>query len=341
MADEKDTPTDTSEDEIDAVAESHADIVVDTLDRNRGIILIGIAVLAVAVCVVLVLKQVNKQKHLEAGSAYSAAAASKEIPALDGVVVEFPGSIAAGNALLTKAEVQIDQGKSADALATLETFVADFGSHPRYSQGLFAIGNLHHVSGAADKAKEFYDKTIAEQADGELTPLSRIRLGDLSLAAGDAKVAEQHYEDSYTLHPGTPFFQMAQEKIQRLKVGNPPVVDAPKPSEPKPDPKKDAAKAAPANGKPAPGADAAATPAAKGKGKAKAKQGTTPTAKPKGKGKGKAKGKPAPAKGGQKRNNKGKAKAPATPAAPKSKGKAKAPPAAPQQPSVPPTQPKE
>jgi len=323
MADDTEKPTDKKE-EIDAVAESHAGEVVGSLDRNRGLILVGLIVVAVAICAVLVIKQMKTQAHIEAGKAYSTAAAAGDIAALDGVVVNHAGSTAAGNALLTKAEVQIDQGKSADAMATLETFVADYGSHPRHAQGLFGIANLHQVSGDAAKAQEFYEKTISEQPDGELTPLCRIRLGDLALAAGDTEKAEQHYQESFTLHPGTPFYELSQEKIQRLTVGNPPVVDPPKPEpepEPKPEPEATTPEAVtpkpePAAETPAPGAE---TPAPAGKTKAPAKEkakapskekgkGKAKTDQPKGKGKGKAKAAPqepaTPAKGGQKAKQK-------------------------------------
>ena len=230
----KDTSVDQHEEE--ALAESQADRVTEMLDRNRNFILMAIVGAAIAILAVLIFKQVAKQKHLAAGSAYSKAAESRDIAALDGVIVEHPGSVGAGNAMLTKADVQIDQGKALDAQKTLEIFISEFKNHPRMAQGLFALANLHHVAGDQEKAKSYYEQTIAEQEDGELTPLARIRLGDLALEAGDKAGADQHYQDSYIKHPGNPFFAMAEERIALLKVGKPPVVDRPKPP---PEPKKE------------------------------------------------------------------------------------------------------
>ncbi len=222
----------------EALAESQAGGVIDAIDRNRKQILIVIVGAAVVIGAVLISRQVETQKHLEAGAAFSKAAASRDIAALDGVLVEYPESIAAGNALLTKADIQIDQGKAKDAQTTLESFVNDFKSHPQHAQGLFALANVLHIAGDKEKAKTYYEQTISEQPDGELAPLSRIRLGDLALESGDKDTADQQYQDSFIKHPGNPFTSLAEEKIALIKIGNPPVVDRPKPPAP---PKKEEA----------------------------------------------------------------------------------------------------
>lgn len=261
MADASQTPHE-SEDprNLDALSASEAPGVVDAIERNRTKILAVIAIGAIALCGILIAAQVKKQKHLAASEAYTSAAGKADIAALDAVVVNFPGSVGAGNALLRKADLQIDQGKSEDARATLERFTGEFAGHPRHPQGLFALANLFHVAGDRENAKVHYEKVIDAQPDGELTPLARIRLGDLALEAGDAKVADQRYQESYTLHPGNPFFEYAEEKIALLKVGNPPEVAKPappKPPLPPATPKADAPKSGTAKPAPAP-----ATPAA-------------------------------------------------------------------------------
>ncbi len=291
---------DQAPEEIEALSASDAATVVDSIDRNRSKIFIVIVASAIAACAFLVVGQMKKQKHLEAASAYTSALDKGEIAALDAVVVDFPGSIAAGNSLLSKAELQIDQGKPEDAQATLEQFVADFSTHARHAQGIFGLANLYHVSGDAEKAKDYYEQTIAAQSDGELTPLARIRLGDLAAEAGDKETADQQYQESYTSHPGNPFFGYAEDKIALLKIGNPPIVKRPV-VEPKPEPKAEAPKAAPkAEVEPAP-AKSADKPKPVEKKKAPAK-----TAKPsngKGKGKGKNKKTAVPEKPAPKESN--------------------------------------
>ncbi len=308
MADTPKTPSDSSVEEVEALSASEAGGVVDAIDRHRTKILFAVLAGAILFCAVLVTGQLKKQKHLEASAAYTEAVTEREIAALDGVVVNYPGSIPAGNALLSKAEIQIRQGKSEDAAKTFETFLADYSNHPRKAHGYFALGNLFHQSGDAAKATENYEKTIEIQSDGELTPLARIRLGDLALEAGDTDSADQRYQESYTLHPDNPFFEYAQEKIELLKIGSPTVVERPKP-EPKPEPK--------AVEKPA---EIKAQPKPATQSKPQAKPESKPAPKSKGKSKGKGKGK-SKGKAGAKAGPKGnpdkkpapKAKAPAAP----------------------------
>ena len=267
MAEAPQKPTHSEESpNLDALAASEASGVVDAIDRHRTKILAAIALGAIVFCGILVGAQVKKQKHLEAAAAYTSAASKGEIAALDGVLVDFPGSIPAGNALLSKADLQIDQGKPEDARATLVRFVSEFKSHPRYPQGLFAMANVYHTSGDAEKAKSYYEQAITAQPDGEITPLARIRLGDLALEAGDTKTADQRYQESYTLHPGNPFFEYAEEKIALLKVGTPTEIEKPAPPAPPAAPAaeapKTAAPAAPvAAPAPAPATSPAVTPA--------------------------------------------------------------------------------
>ena len=257
----------------EALAESNADDAIASLEKNKTLIVGAIILATVAVCGFLVMKQVNAAKHSDASKAFSAAQTSRDPAALDKVAADFPGSLSAGNAMLTKADIQLDRKESADAKATFEAFVKDFQSHPRLAQGLFAIANIEHVAGNADAAKSYYEKTLEAQPDGDLSPLARIRLGDLALEGGDAEKAELLYLESISKHAGNPFVDKATQKIELAKIGNPPVVDRP---EPKPEPKKPAVDKTPPVIKddPAPAKKPAAAPvpapAAKGNNKGKA-----------------------------------------------------------------------
>jgi len=250
---------------IEALSASEAGGVVDALDRNRNYILLAIAGGAILICAALVIGQMRKQKHLEAAQAYSSALTTGEIAGLDAVAVDFGGSIAGGNALLSKAEIQINQGKPQDAQATLESFIDEYPSHPRHVQGVFALGNLYQIAGDKEKARSYYQRAIDEQPDGEITPLARIRLGDIALESGETKIADQDYQEAYTLHPGTPFFDYAKQKITLLAVGNPPVVERPEPPKPEPVPEPKAPAQPKADAKPTPPAQAPAKPNADAK----------------------------------------------------------------------------
>ncbi|NNE91796.1 MAG: tetratricopeptide repeat protein [Verrucomicrobiales bacterium] len=286
----------------EALAESHASEAIAALEENKVRILVVVLALAVGLCVYLVWKQVVQSNHEEASQAYFSAVASGKVEELDKVAGMYSGSIVAGNALLAKADLQIDQGKPGDAKTTLLSFVDSKKNHPRYPQGLLVLGMLNLEAGDTAAAKQYFEQILAATEDGDLSPLARIRLGDAALADGDQEAARQHYEDSYIQHPGNPFVPMAEQKIELLSVGEPPVVKAPEPEpEPVPFPEKGAKGEAPKAAPPAKAEKGKAEP--KGnpdKGKAKSGDGN-------GKGKGKSK---SPAKAPQSDKGKGKAKGP-------------------------------
>ncbi|MEO0413836.1 MAG: tetratricopeptide repeat protein [Verrucomicrobiota bacterium] len=258
--------------EMPAVAESRGPGVVEVLEKNRNALLIALLLLAVAICGYFVYKQMADQKHMAAGQAYSDAAAKGDIASLDAVVVNHPGSVAAGNALLRKADILIDQGNNEDAIKTLEQFSSDFSAHPRSAQGPFGLANVYHKTGDAEKAKSLYEETISKDTAGDVAPLAMIRLGDLLMEAGDTEGAEQQYTATFDKAPsGSPFVDLADSRLNLLKVGTPPTVERPAPPAPvvsddkkEEEPKKEEPK------KEEPKKDAGAKPA-KGKAEAKAK----------------------------------------------------------------------
>lgn len=211
----------------EALADSHAGEAIAALEKHKINILVVVIVAAVAAGGYMIWKQVTEGKRAEAAEAFSAAAASGSIEELDRVALLYPNSTGSGNALLLKADLQIEQGKPEDARNTLLSFITSHPDHPRHGQGLFALGNLAQVGGNLEEARDYYERVVAALPDGDLTPLAKIRLGDIALAGGDKETARQQYENSFQEHPANPFIDVAERKIELLKIGNPPVVKKP------------------------------------------------------------------------------------------------------------------
>ncbi|MDF1815654.1 MAG: tetratricopeptide repeat protein [Verrucomicrobiales bacterium] len=241
--------TDKSKEKLDAVSESHASGIVDSIEKNRVIVISSAIAFFVLLGLFLVGKQMGAQRHLKAGQMFTTAAASRSIDELDKVVKEYSGSVSAGNALLSKADIQIDQGKPLDAIATLTEMATQFAGHPRHAQAYFMLANIYHKTGDLAKARENYEEVLKLQPDGEFSPITRIRIGDLELAEGNIDKARQNYEESYTIHPGNPFFSTAERRIAQLDLVAPTEIDPPKP---------EAAAAKPKDAAPAPAAEKAA-----------------------------------------------------------------------------------
>lgn len=216
------------------VAETTEEIsdIISQLETHKKTVLVVILAAALLISIVIVIRGLATEKHLAAAEAFSQAAVSNNIEELDKVVTDHPGSVAAGNALLTKAELEITSGKSEDAQVTLLTFVEKYKSHPRHPQGLFAYGNFYQVAGDTEKASTYYDRVLKEYPESELAPFALIRQGDLLLLAGKPDEARLKYESIMSSYRGTPFFNRIEEKIALLKVEKLPVVPEPKKVEP-------------------------------------------------------------------------------------------------------------
>jgi len=218
------------------VAETTEEIsdVISQLETHKKAVVIAILGAAVILSLVIVFRGLADNKHLAAAEAYSEAAKTRTVENLDQVIADYPNSVAAGNALLTKAELQTTSGKSEDAQITLLTFIEKYQKHPRHTQGLLAMGNLYQVGGDADKASSYYDRILKEDPESELAPFAMIRQGDLLLAAGKTDEARLKYESIMPAYRGSAFFERIEEKIELSKVKKLPVVPEPKKPTPKP-----------------------------------------------------------------------------------------------------------
>ncbi len=218
------------------VSESHASGIVDSIERNRIILLSSVLGIFGLIAGFFIFKHLADQRHLEAGMMFTEAASSKNIDGLNKVITDFGSSIAAGNAMLTKADIFINQGKPEDAINVLNEMVRYGVNHPRYVQTFYVLANIYHKSGDLAKAEENYNKVLELQPDAELSPITMIRLGDLELAKGNPEKARQKYEESFTKYPGSAFFATAERRIAQLKLGTPTEIERPKPPEEKKEP---------------------------------------------------------------------------------------------------------
>lgn len=222
--------------EDDALSASEAGGIVDTIEKNRTILIFASIGLFLLLCGVLVFKQLGTQRSSAAAQAFTSASNEKSIEKLDAVMADYPGSVPAGNALLSKAALQIDAGNLLDATKTLEMMRDNFPDHPLHANAYFLLGNLYQKSGEVDKAALNFQKVIDIQGkDGELSPISQIRLGDLELTKGNGEIARQNYEDAINKYGGNPFTPIAEMRTSQINLTMPQEIDPPAPAQPKPE----------------------------------------------------------------------------------------------------------
>ena len=242
------------------------------IEENKGRLILGFGTLIVVVVGAIILFSQRQTSRLEAAQAFTSAATLTE---LNQVIERQAGTIDAGNAMLAKADQLKREGKAAEARTTLTEFCNQYRQHPRFAQGLVALGEAAESAGDRSKARESYQQV---PSDSDLVPLAKMRLADLLFQEGriaEARDAYTEIEREFTQNPwATPLKERIKDANLQLNKPEWPAVVLEKPEPPPPPP----APAKPAESKPgtAPRPDAA-KPAA-----------PTPPAKP-------ADSKPAPA----------------------------------------------
>lgn len=201
------------------------------LEKHIKKIVLAAIVAVAGVSVVGMVRYKAHQTAIEAGELVTSA---KTIEDCDLVAQKYPGSTAAGNALLLKADLQWKANKKDSALGTLREFTKSFSSHPFFVSGLMALGSKLEASGEKDEAKALYERVSSEFGKSEFAPLAQIRIGDLLWAEGKDEEAKKFFETLPSQFPGELTVNMSQNRLDLIAAGLPTKeVDGPPPP-PKP-----------------------------------------------------------------------------------------------------------
>lgn len=173
---------------------------------------------------------IKYRTHVAAEEAANAATAAKTVEDCDIVVQKYKGSVAAGNALLTKAKLLWEQNKKDTAVAALREFVANYGDHPFKVQGLIALASRLESLGGKDvaEAKTLFEKVVNEHKDSESAGLAQLRLADILWSEGKEAEAKAIYDEMPRKFIGQ-FADRVTERTEWLAASLPTKeVDAPK-----------------------------------------------------------------------------------------------------------------
>lgn len=199
------------------------------LEKNfkKVLILCGAAIVAAAIYGVI--RYRTEAVAREAALAFTAADTTE---GFDAVVSQFPGSVAAGNALLAKAELLWEKNQKDSSTDALKKFLADYRSHPLTADTKLALASRLEAMGDKAEAKKLFEELISQHAESPLAPLAEIRLGDLLWDEGKLDEAKAIYSALPSKYPGTnqPFFDQSQDRLKWIGAALPTKeVDAPKP----------------------------------------------------------------------------------------------------------------
>jgi predicted negative regulator of RcsB-dependent stress response len=159
-----------------------------------------VKIVYVCVAAIIVSAVVGLLKHrsyLASVEAATAATAAKTVDDCDVVIQKYKGSVAAGNAVLTKSKLLWEQNKKDPAVAALRDFISSYPEHPFYVQGLLSLASRLETMGGKDtaEAKSLFEKIVKEHKDSEVAGLAQLRIADMLWSEGKEAEAKKIYEE--------------------------------------------------------------------------------------------------------------------------------------------------
>lgn len=132
--------------------------------------------------------------HANAVAAGEAFASAKTVEDCDLVISEYSGTLAAGNALLLKADLLWAQNKKDSSVAALREFSTKHSDHPLLPQALLGLATKLESMGEAAEAQPVFERITTEFANSDVAALAQLRLGDIQWSQGKEEEAKAAYE---------------------------------------------------------------------------------------------------------------------------------------------------
>ncbi len=203
------------------------------LDRNFKAIMLGLVLLAVVLLALGVKRYFSHQTEVQAAEKFTDADSVEDC---DFVIQKYPGSLAAGNAMLIKAGLLWTQGKKESSVDVLKQFVKDDNSHTLHPQALLALASKQAALGENDAARQTCETLIKTYPKSEMAAAADIQLGDLLWQEGKIDEAKKLFESLPPKYPNnmSAFFDSVTQRLELMAAGLPmKEVDGPPPA-PKP-----------------------------------------------------------------------------------------------------------
>lgn len=190
------------------------------MEKNLKPLLVFVCLLILVLAALGVVRYRTEAVAHEAGSAFTGA---DSVEGFDAVISKYPGSQAAANSLLAKAELLWDQNQKDSSTAALKKFLETNSKHPLVAETKLALASRLDGMGEKAEAKKLLEELTVNYADSEVTPLAAIRLGDLLWNEGKNDEAKAIYETLPSKYPGTnqPFFDQSQERLKWIGAALP------------------------------------------------------------------------------------------------------------------------
>ncbi len=194
-------------------------------------------ILVVTVLIALLLGAMGVARHFKAQTELEAAElfTSASTPELCEVVIQkYPGTVAAGNAILMKADLQWQADKKQDSVSELNRFLKELPDNALRPQVMLALASKYNALGDTANANKTVDELLSAYPKSEIAAGAQALKGDLLWADGKVEEARKIFEGLPRNYPGSPFLGETEERLKMMNSGLPMVELDPPPAPPAP-----------------------------------------------------------------------------------------------------------
>jgi len=193
------------------------------LERNqKGLIVVAILA-ALGGCGWVIYKSKKTGDEHEAGAALIKAENFNDLQA---VSKNFPGTHAAGSAIVLSADKQWSDGQQDSAIETLKSFIQNNPDHPAKSSAQASLGAKLMAQGKNAEAEAAFQALLANPAARYLAPYALTQLGDLAKLGGDLDKAKGYYDKAKNDYGDNSFSGLASQHLMILKAKAPVEIEA-------------------------------------------------------------------------------------------------------------------
>jgi TolA-binding protein len=146
------------------------------------------------------------------------------------VAANYPGSQAAGRALLLAAGALFAEGKYAEAKTQFERFNKDYSNSPFRGEALLGIAACLEAQGKTNDAATAYKDLVDRHPGDAVLPQARFALGRLYEAQNKPELARNMFEEVERNNPYGSLGSEAGMRLEELKAKYPTLVVPPAPS---------------------------------------------------------------------------------------------------------------
>lgn len=200
-------------------------------EQNFKKIVLAFGLVAVLLGVIGVSRHFQAQTELEAAEKFTSATTVEDCEI---VIHNYPGSVAAGNAILFKADLFWQSDKKTDSIAELSRFIKEQPTHTLRPLAMLALASKQAATGNNVSARKTLDDLLSAHPKSEVAAGAQALIGDLLWAEGKVDEARKIFEGLPRNYPGSAFIGETEERLKMMNSGLPMVELDPPPAPPAP-----------------------------------------------------------------------------------------------------------